>query len=59
MDIFSILMSACKAIDVDTRRELLIKEGKQVLIIGLSLFLKSQLHSIFSSATIVQLALGK
>ena len=50
---------ACKAIDVDTRREVVIKQGKQVLIIGLSLFLKSQLHSIFSNATTVQLALGK
>ena len=50
---------ACKAIDVDTRREVFIKEGKQVQIIGLSLFLKSQLHSIFSSATTMQLALGK
>ena len=50
---------ACKAIDVDTRREVVIKQGKQVLIIGLSLFLKSQLHMIFSSATTVQLVLGK
>ena len=38
---------ACKAIDVDTRCEVVIKTWKQVLIIGLSLFPKSQLHSIF------------
>ena len=28
----------CKVIDVDTRREVVIKHEKQVLIIGLSLF---------------------
>ena len=48
-----------KAIDVDTRREVVIKHEKQVLIIGLSLFPKSQLYSIFLSANTVQLALGK
>ena len=37
----------CKAIDVDTRREVVINHEKQVLIIGLSLFPKSQLYSIF------------
>ena len=40
---------ACKAIDVDTRCEVVIKNGKQMLIIGLSLFPKSQLQTIFSS----------
>ena len=40
------IYGACKAIDVDTRHEVVIKTWKKVLIIGLSLFPKSQLHNI-------------
>ena len=41
------MIHICKAIDVDTRREVVINHENQVLIIGLSLFPKSQLYSIF------------
>ena len=51
---------ACKAIDVDTRRDVVIKTWKtSANKIRLFLFPKNELHSIFSSANTVQLALGK
>ena len=40
------IYGACKAIDVDTRREVVKKTWKTSAKIGLSLFPKSQLHNI-------------